>query len=259
MNEAIYRFPKIFPTIETEKENLVICVSAVGNSKPFHLLMTNVILDLHLTGDSQCFPFYIYDENGNNRKENITDWALEMYQKHYNDLKITKKDIFYYVYGLLHAKNYREKYAQNLKKELPRIPFVKDFWLVSTIGKQLADLHLNYETADKYELDVETSEPLNWKVEKMRLSKDKNCLIYNETITLRNIPVKTFSYKLGNRSALEWVIEQYRIKTDERSGIINDPNQIDNERYVIDLIMKIITVSIKTVELTEQLDIVEFL
>jgi predicted helicase len=260
LNEEVYQFPHIFPTPKTEKENLVICVSGVGSRIPFICLISNIIPNLSLVIEPvQCFPFYTYNEDGTNRQENITDWALETYQKHYNDLKITKRDIFYYVYGLLHAKNYREKYAQNLKKELPRIPFVKDFWLVSTIGKQLADLHLNYETADKYELDVETSEPLNWKVEKMRLSKDKNCLIYNETITLRNIPAKTFSYKLGNRSALEWVIEQYRIKTDERSGIINDPNQIDNERYVIDLIMKIITVSIKTVELTEQLDIVEFL
>jgi len=162
------------------------------------------------------------------------------------------------VYGLLHAKNYREKYAQNLKKELPRIPFVKDFWLVSTIGKQLADLHLNYETADKYALDIETTEPLNWKVEKMRLSKDKKNLVYNESITLQNIPAKTFSYKLGNRSALEWVIEQYRIKTDERSGILNDPNQPDNPKYILDLVMKIITVSLKTTDLMKQLENIEW-
>jgi predicted helicase len=255
MNEEVYQFPQIFPNPETEKENLIICVAGIGDRKGFGCFVSNLILSLDFSFEkAQCFPFYIYDENGNNRQENISDWALETYQKHYNDLKITKRDIFYYVYGLLHAKNYREKYAQNLKKELPRIPFVKDFWFVSTIGKELADLHLNYENAQPFDLESEINEPVDWKVEKMRLSKDKKNLVYNQSITFLNIPEKVFEYKLGNRSALEWVIDQYRIKTDERSGIINDPNQIDNEIYIIDLIMKIITVSLKTVDLTEQLN-----
>ncbi len=258
MNEAIYRFPQIFPTIEIEKENLIICIGGYGR-KPFSILITNLIPNLNFYGDpQQSFPFYVYDEEGNNRQENITDWALENYQKHYNDLKITKRAIFYYVYGLLHAKNYREKYAQNLKKELPRIPFVKDFWTVSKIGEQLADLHLNYENAQLFDLESKINEPIDWKVDKMRLSKDKKTLVYNQSITFLNIPEKTFDYKLGNRSALEWVIDQYRIKTDERSGIINDPNQVDNKRYIIDLIRKIITVSIATVDLAEQLDNISF-
>ncbi len=259
MNEAVYRFPIFFPTLETEKENLVICVTDKGSRIPFVCLISKIIPNLSLVIEpSQCFPFYVYDEEGNNRQENITDWALENYQKRYNDLKITKRAIFYYVYGLLHAKNYREKYAQNLKKELPRIPFVKDFWTVSKIGEQLADLHLNYENAQLFDLESEINEPIDWKVDKMRLSKDKKTLVYNQSITFLNIPEKTFDYKLGNRSALEWVIDQYRIKTDERSGIINDPNQVDNERYIIDLIRKIITVSIATVDLTEQLNTMEY-
>jgi predicted helicase len=113
---------------------------------------------------------------------------------------------------------------------------------------------LNYENAQPFDLESEINQPIDWKVEKMRLSKDKKNLVYNQSITFLNIPEKVFEYKLGNRSALEWVIDQYRIKTDERSGIINDPNQIDNERYIVDLIMKIITVSLKTVDLTEQLN-----
>jgi predicted helicase len=264
-NERVYQFPQIFPTQKTEQENIIIWVK-VGMEIPFFVLCANNIVDVLPQGGSQCFPFYVYDEEGNNRQENITDWALEKFKEQYSNLdktgspqrtaslEITKKDIFYYVYGLLHAKNYREKYAQNLKKELPRIPFVKDFWFVSTIGKELADLHLNYENAQPFDLESEINQPIDWKVEKMRLSKDKKNLVYNQSITFLNIPEKVFEYKLGNRSALEWVIDQYRIKTDERSGIINDPNQIDNERYIVDLIMKIITVSLKTVDLTEQLN-----
>jgi predicted helicase len=256
INDRVSQFPKIFPTREIEKENFIIWLK-VGMEVPFFVLCSNTIVDLLPQGGSQCFPFYVYDEEGNNRQENITDWALENYQKHYNDLQITKKAIFYYVYGLLHAKNYREKYAQNLKKELPRIPFVNDFWTISKIGEQLADLHLNYENAQPFDLESEINEPIDWKVDKMRLSKDKKSLVYNQSITFLNIPEKTFDYKLGNRSALEWVIDQYRIKTDERSGIINDPNQIDNEKYIVDLIRKIITVSIATVDLIEQLNTIE--
>ncbi len=266
-NEDVYQFPKIFPTVETEKENLVICCTN-HSQIPFVVHITNVIPEVANGGRTgQCFPFYVYDEEGNNRQENITDWALEKFKEQYSNLdrtgspqrtaspeEITKRAIFYYVYGLLHAKNYREKYAQNLKKELPRIPFVKDFWFISNIGKELAELHLNYESAQPFDLEIEINEPIDWKVDKMRLSKDKKTLVYNQSITFLNIPEKTFDYKLGNRAALEWIIDQYRIKIDERSGIINDPNQVDNERYIIDLIGKIITVSIKTVDLTEQLD-----
>ncbi len=270
MNEEVYQFPQIFPTLETEKENLIICVNGIGGNKPPFCLISSKIIDLGFIEATQCFPFYVYDEEGNNRQENITDWALEKFKEQYSNLdrtgspqrtaspeEITKRAIFYYVYGLLHAKNYREKYAQNLKKELPRIPFVKDFWFISNIGKELAELHLNYESAQPFNLETEINEPIDWKVDKMRLSKDKKTLVYNQSITFLNIPEKTFDYKLGNRSALEWIIDQYRIKIDERSGIINDPNQVDNERYVVDLIGKIITVSIKTVDLTEQLDNIE--
>ncbi len=254
-NEDIYQFPKIFPTPITKKENQVICVSAVGSSKSFHCLIVNVIPDLHLTGDSQCFPFYTYNEDGTNRTENITDWVLKHYQKHYKDKKITKWAIFYYVYGLLHHPGYCEKYVANLKRELPRLPMATDFWAFSKAGEKLADLHLNYEQAKLYPLKMieHPKIPFSFKVEKMRLSKDKRQLKYNDFLTLEGIPDRVFEYKLGNRSALDWIIDQYRVKVDKRSGIINDPNQPDNEEYILELVKKVITVSLETLDVIETL------
>ena len=256
MNDVVYVFPSIFPTTETEVENRVICVSGVGSNKSFQSLMVNVIPDLHLTGDSQCFPFYTYDENGTNRQENITDWALAEFRTYYNDDTITKWDIFHYNYGLLHHPDYREKYQANLKRDLPHIPFAEDFWGFANAGAQVADLHVTYESAPKYDGLQEMETPgmrVDWRVEKMSLSKDKTQLKYNDYLTLDGIPAETYNYRLGNRSALEWVVDQYRIKTDKRSGIVNDPNRTDQPRYIVDLIGRVITVSLKTVEIVKNL------
>ena len=216
--------------------------------------MVNVIPDLHLTGDSQCFPFYTYAEDGSNRQENLTDWALKTFQQHYRSRKLTKWDIFYYVYGLLHHHDYRDKYAANLKRELPRIPYAPDFWTFAKAGQQLAELHLHYETQPEYPLRLVSKEPLNWRVGKMKLSKDKTSLIYNDTLTFTGIPPETFEYRLGNRSALEWVIDQYQVSQDKRSGIVNDPNRLDEEeRYIARLIGRVVTVSVKTVAIVKGL------
>ena len=190
MNERVYLFPSIFPTPETEVENRVICLTAVGNKLPFHCIITRQIADLHLTGDSQCFPFYTYDEDGGNRSENITDWALDRFRSHYRDDTITKWDIFHYVYGLLHHPVYRERYQANLKRDLPRIPFAPDFRAFSEAGARLATIHVGYEEQPEYRLrQVETpGTPLDWRVEKMRLSKDKAQLRYNDFLTLDGIP-----------------------------------------------------------------------
>jgi predicted helicase len=249
-NEDIYRFPHIFQIIENEAENMVICLTAIGNTKTFHCLMTNIIPDLHLTGDSQCFPFYTYDKDGTNRQENITDWALEQFQTHYNNKTITKWDIFYYVYAMLHHPKYRETYAANLKRELPRIPFAPDFRTFAKAGKHLGDLHANYEEQPEYPLEfIEKKDaPLDWKVGKMRLSQDRKSLIYNDFLTLSRIPAETYDYCLGNRSALEWIIDQYRIGTDKRSGITNDPNRPEDPQYIVRLIGKVIFVSLETVK-----------
>ena len=254
--ERVYVFPSIFPTPETERENRVICLTALGSKKSFHCLMTKHLTDVHLTGDSQCFPLYTYNEDGTDRQENITDWALAEFQNHYSDDTITKWDIFHYTYGLLYHPNYREKYQVNLKRDLPHIPFAEDFWGFANAGAALADLHVNYESAPKYEKlkHIETpSMPIDWRVEKMRLSKDKTQLKYNDFLTLDGIPAEAFDYRLGNRSALEWVVDQYRVKTDKRSGIVNDPNRVDQPRYIVDLIGRVISVSLRTVEIVEDL------
>ena len=255
MNEEVYVFPSIFPIPETETENRVICLTAVGNKKTFHCLMTQQVADLHLTGDSQCFPFYTYDEDGTNRRENITDWTLEQFRTHYQDEAIAKWDIFHYTYALLHHPNYRERYQANLKRDLPRLPYAPNFWGFAKAGGRLGEIHIGYEDADEYPIEkIETpSKPLDWRVEKMKLSKDKTQIVYNDFLTLDEIPPKVFDYRLGNRSALEWVIDQYRVKTDKRSGIVNDPNRADDPQYIVKLIGKVITVSLETVEIVEGL------
>ena len=255
MNQRVYVFPSIFPTPETEQENRVICVSGVGNKKPFQALMVDVIPDLHLTGDSQCFPFYIYDEDGANRRENITDWALAEFRTHYGDDTITKWDIFHYNYGLLHHPDYREKYEANLKRDLPHIPFAKDFWGFAKAGARLAEIHVNYESEYEYELNFiqNPDAHLDWRVEKMKFSKDKTSLLYNEFLTLSGIPSRVHDYRLGTRSALAWIVDQYRVKTDKRSGIVNDPNRADDPQYIVKLIGQVITVSLETVDIVENL------
>ena len=228
MNDVVAVFPSIFPTLYTETENRMICVAGIGDRKGFGCLITNRITTFDLAFEkTQCFPFYTYDEDGTNRRENITDWALAHFRTRYRDDTLTKWDIFHYNYGLLHHPDYREKYKTNLKRDLPHIPFAQNFWGFAEAGKRLADLHVDYESQPEYDKlkFIQTPDvPLNWRVEKMKLSKDKSSLIYNDFLTLAGIPPKAFDYRLGTRSALEWVIDQYRVKTDRRSGIVNDPN-----------------------------------
>ena len=259
MNQRVYVFPSIFPTSETEQENRVICVSGLGSNKPFQTLMASLIPCFDILEKTQCFPFYTYDEDGGSRRENITDWALEQFRTHYRDETITKWDIFHYVYALLHHPNYRERYQANLKRDLPRLPLGSDFWGFAKAGQQLGEIHIGYEAVPEYPLDfIENREvPLDWRVEKMKLSKDKTQLVYNDFLTLDGIPAKAFDYRLGNRSALEWVIDQYRIKTDKRSGIVNDPNCADDPQYIVKLVGKVIAVSLETVGIVEGLTTLE--
>ena len=260
MNDEVSRFPSLFPTFEAEKENRVICVSGIGGNKSFQTLMIERISSLDTLEKTQCFPFYTYDEDSTNRRENITDWALTHFRTHYGDDTLTKWDIFHYTYGLLHHPEYREKYKANLKRDLPHIPFAKDFWGFAKVGAHLADLHVTYESQpeyDKLKLVQTPDVPLDWRVEKMKLSKDKTQIVYNNFLTLDGIPPKVFDYRLGTRSALEWVIDQYRVKTDKRSGIVNDPNCADDPQYIVKLIGKVITVSLETVKIVENLPALE--
>ena len=255
LNERVYGFPSIFPTPETETENRVICVSGLGSNKPFHAMMSEMIPCLDILEKTQCFPFYDYEENGMRRRENITDVALHKFCVQYQDETISKWDVFHYVYAVLHHPGYREMYQANLKRELPRLPFVSDFWSYAKAGRRLGNIHVSYEDQPEYHLDfIETpDEPLDWRVEKMKLSKDITCIRYNDFLTLAGVPPETFDYRLGNRSALDWVINQYQVKTDKRSGITNDPNRPDDPQYIVKLIGKVITISLETVKLVKGL------
>jgi very-short-patch-repair endonuclease len=162
---------------------------------------------------------------------------------------ITKWDIFYYVYGLLHHPVYRTRYAANLKRELPRIPFAPDFWGFAEAGRKLADLHLGYESVEPYPLEYEwkAGKPVQWRVEKMRLDKTRTAIQVNESLTLRGIPAEAFEYRLGNRSAVEWVIDQYQVRRDDHGVVVSDPNRYsDNERYIVELVGRVIRVSVET-------------
>lgn len=222
-------------------------------------LVTDKIPDLHLVGagaGTQCFPFYTYNEDGTNRRENITDWALKQFQAQYGEA-VTKRDIFHYVYAVLHSPQYRERYAENLKRELPRIPFVapEAFQTFVDIGAKLAELHLSYERAKEYPLRwIENKDvPFSWRVTRMKLTPAKDAVVVNESLTLAGIPGECFDYRLGNRSALEWVIDQYQVSTDKRSGITSDPNRADDEEYIVRLVGRVVTVSVETIKLVKAL------
>ena len=163
--------------------------------------------------------------------------------------------IFYYVYGILHHPAYRTKFADNLKRELPRVPLAPDFKAFAKAGKKLAELHLGYEQLEPWPLKWIEAEgvPLSYHIEKMRLSKDKTQLKINDSLTLAKIPPEVFDYRLGNRSALDWVIDQYQISTDKRSGITSDPNNPDDEEYIVRLVGQVVRVSIETVKIVDSL------
>ena len=250
-------FSSVFP--HSKPENRLIALTDRGSERPFMLLISNTVTDMHLVGAgcaAQCFPFYVYDEDGGNRLENITDWALMQFRQHYGDDGIGKWDIFHYVYGLLHHPGYRTKFADNLKRELPRLPFAPDFRAFASAGAELSRLHLDYEKLEPYPLTwLETpGVPLSYRIEdKMRLSKDKSTLIVNPSLTLGGIPPETFSYRLGNRSALEWVIDQYQVSEDKRSSIRSDPNRADDPEYIVRLVGQVVRVSLETVRIVSGL------
>ncbi len=254
LNQRRYQQYLIFPNETTE--NTIIWLKT-GTEWPMFAFSTNVIPDLLPQGGSQCFPYYTYAEDGTNRRENITDWALAQFQAKYG-AGVSKWDIFHYVYAMLHHPQYRERYAENLKRDLPRLPLLASAEAFATcvrIGKRLMELHLHYEEAQQYPLRwLENKDvPISWRVEKMKLSAAKDSLRVNEWLTLADIPQACYQYRLGNRSALEWVIDQYQVSTDARSGITSDPNRDDDEQYIVRLVGQVVTVSMETVQLVEEL------
>ncbi|MBQ1924663.1 MAG: hypothetical protein II180_00925, partial [Proteobacteria bacterium] len=295
INSMIYMNYRLFPT--PQSENLIIAVHGCGGKKDFTCLMSNVIIDLNsMAAGAQCFPLYYYDtaedapkkarglfdspkdstnsaSNAPLRHDGITDWILEKARKQYacspRDVsrnvstarQITKEDIFYYVYGILHSPKYRETFANDLKKSLPRIPLVEkaeDFWAFSRAGRELGALHVNYETGKMNDdVTVIGAESGNYIVKKMKFDKDKRILYYNSDIRIENIPLEVDEYIVNGRSALGWLVDQYQVSTDKASGIVNDPNdwarEHDYPRYILDLVLRIIELSVRTVEIVRGL------
>ena len=297
-------FP-ISDNVDATKEiNRTICVESPGGKKDFSCLMVNCLPDLHLQATTQCFPLYVHAENDNSTKikkqrtlftphqagedsateftrtSGITDWVLDMVTKKYGKNSspsplergpggeaISKEDIFYYVYGILHCPSYRDKYQNDFKKALPRIPFVEryeDFVAFMKAGRELGDLHCNYE-----ECPMNTTAKIvedgtqNYIIDKLRPVGKGNFteLKYNAHITIKDIPPEAHEYIVNGRSPLGWIIDQYQVSIDKDSGIKNDPNdwcrEHNNPRYILELIMRVIEVSVRTVKIVKGLPKVE--
>ncbi|WP_339812758.1 type ISP restriction/modification enzyme [uncultured Imperialibacter sp.] len=274
-----YQQPRLFPN--KVLSNLVICISGVGASKDFSTLITDCIPDLQVQFNGQCFPLYYYDVREKNspglfdsvgeseyiRRDGVSDFILERSRKQYGK-NVGKEDIFYYVYGILHSEDYRTAFANDLKKMLPRLPLmedVRDFWAFSKAGRKLAELHINYEeVTPALGVHVSGVESGFFQVDKMRFPKkgQKDTIIYNSKITITNIPERAYEYVVNGKSAIEWIIERYQVTTHKESGIKNDPNdwaeEVGNPRYILDLLLSIIKVSVQTVEIVEGLPKVKF-
>lgn len=275
-------------------ENLVICVSGIGGTKENTIIMTDCIPDLNcLDAGTQCFPLYYYEERDKRnpslfdqgaassefvRQEGVSDFILVRARERYGK-RVTKEDVFYYVYGFLHSPDYRAAFANDLKKSLPRLPLAEnaqDFWAFSKAGRALAALHVGYEGVSsapgvlvlyggvpQKEIEKGLSgagmSAVNYRVEKMRFpakgQRDK--ILYNSQITVENIPLRAYEYVVNGKSAIEWVMERYQITTHKESGIVNDPNDWAQEqgdpKYILDLLLSVISVSVQTVEIVGQL------
>lgn len=304
LNEYVYQLPLIFPV--TTLKNKVITITGLGTPKEFSVIMTDVVPDVQLQANGQCFPLYLYEKEetqavnsddlftnqsekstaceGYQRHEAITDEALTHFKAAYPNEDFDKEDMFYYIYGLLHSEEYREKYADNLSKQLPRIPCVKsavDFWAFSKAGRELAELHLNYETVPMYQNvlfkgglkllgdQISSGVGEDFYVEKMKFGKkvdeesgkkvdDKTTVIYNNQFTLCNIPEEAYDYIVNGKPALEWVMERQSVKTDKASGIVNDANDwaietMNNPRYPMELFLRVVTVSLETMRIVKAL------
>lgn len=296
-NWTRHLMPQYFP--DAEASNRVIIVSGVGSRSGFSAFMADTLPNLHSLDTGQAFPLYLYDVRPESRsgsgdifseqtcaqrkrRDAITSSGLAHFQEAYPAEAIDKEDLFYYVYGILHCPDYRERYSDNLSKELPRIPRVRqaeDFWAFSKAGRALADLHLNYETVDKYPLTIEAKGPLtdvDYRVEKMRFAKMKDqetgrsvdvrsTVKYNSKITLCGVPDAAWSYVVNGKAALDWVMERQSVRPDKDSGIVNDANDwaietMGNPKYPLELFQRVVTVSLETQEIVNalpKLDILE--
>lgn len=250
-------FARVFPDEAAEKENRVIWVRIAPEAPVFALVVNRIAVNLPEQG-TKCFPLYIYDEDGSNRRDNIADWVLTRFRDQYGDDGISKWQIFHYIYAMLHHPTYRMRCANITRHDLPRVPFVPDakgFRSFAEAGERLAELHLDYEGARKFSLhwahDGLTT--VSFRVEKMQLNPDKRTVRVNDAFTLEGIPVEAFGYRIGNLSALEWLIEQYQITKDIETGLDSNPNHFKDERYVISLVERVVYISVETVRIMREL------
>jgi predicted helicase len=284
-NEMVLQIPKLFPT--TGHKNIVISVTGIGARRTFSTLATDCVPNLHLHDTGQCFPLYWYekvsgakpgevrqasilddeppaDQDGYIRHDAITDWSLKAFREQYKDTHITKEDIFWYVYGILHSPEYCTHFANDLKKMLPRIPYAPDFWVFSKAGCELSRWHLNYENVEPWPLTEALHGTIeDYRVVKMRFGKneygkaDKTVIRYNDYLSLTGIPLEAYEYVVNGRPAIEWIMDRYEVTTDKASGIVNDPNKWADEhgepRYIVDLIKRVVKVSVETVRIVKGL------
>ncbi|WP_370152091.1 DEAD/DEAH box helicase [Ferrovibrio sp.] len=292
LNNSIYQMPRLFPMGHAKLENRVIMLKQRPPAGSQFALMTNVIPELQTDGGTQCFPRWVYDEravlagddlaledqlSGDSpvRRDAITDVGIAHFRAAYPGEEITKDDLFYYVYGLMHSSEYRIRYADNLSKQLPRIPAVKrydDFRAFVDAGQRLGDLHCDYDDAELYPVTIAQGDlrlanipnPASYfRVEKMRFggkrpNLDKSTVMYNANITLTGIPLDAYEYIVNGKPALEWVMERQSVKTDKDSGITWDANAYANETmgdptYPLKLFQRVITVSLETMKIVRSL------
>lgn len=292
LNEMVYQTPLLFP--DDDAANRVICITGPGSGAEFSAFMVGHVPNRHTVSTGQCFPLRIFevedrDESdlfsgdgvpvGYRARDGITDTGLERFKAAYPNEAISKDDIFYYVYALLHSDGYRMRYADNLLKELPRIPCVKkaqDFWAFSRAGRALGDLHVDYESAEPYPVTIKQGDLRTaviedpeafYRVTKMKFGgnareKDKTTVIYNANITMQDIPLEAYDYVVNGKPALEWVMERQCVKTDKDSGIVNDANRyaietVGNPAYPLELFQRVITVSLETMKIVRGLPALE--
>ena len=276
------QFGQLFPNDCID--NLVIAVSGLGGTKGNSTFISDSITDLNcLDAGTQCFPLYYYEQQAGSgkkkdmigqmqfggdeiqaelvRKGGVSDFILREARTRYG-AAIKKEDIFYYVYGFLHSPKYRTAFADDLKKALPRIPLAEksdDFWAFSKAGRELARLHLEYESVAPLEGVTVSGDRSNCHVTKMRFKAkgEKDTIIFNQHIMVSNIPAKAYEYIVNGKPAIEWVMERYQVKTDKDSGIVNDPNLYAEETgqpdYILDLLLSVISVSVQTMDIVEML------
>lgn len=284
-NERVGQMPSILPS--SDLQNLMICITGKGEKVEFSALVTDVIPNLHMLSSSQNFPMFLFSKSSEEctdlfsssknqlqsnylKNDGITDEGLKHFTDAYNGASISKEDLFYYIYGLLHSEEYKQRYADNLSKELPRIPAVKkfdDFMAFSAAGRKLADLHLNYETVEPYSVNFEggalllnTLTDSDYYVTQMKFASkaDKSTVIYNHKITMHDIPVEAYEYVVNGKPALEWVMERQAVTTHKDSGIVNDANlwareTMGDAAYPLKLFQRVITVSLETMKIVKAL------